>query len=199
MTTRERKETRIAKRLEWAQSRARKATAAADTAHTIGKRFEFGQPILIGHHSEARARRDQERMHSLAGRAVESSKMADHHAARAEGIQHQLDTSIFSDDVDAPEALARRIAGLEAKRDRMKSVNKEIKRGAGWATRLADAGAPLTTSEVAHLANNARFAPGATTGNADPGFQKYEITNLGGNINRLRKRLAALTTAKETL
>lgn len=192
MTRRERKEAKLGRRLDWAASRDRKANAAADTASAISQRFEFGQPILVGHHSERKARRDQERMQNLAGRAVESHQMAEKHRSAAAGLQHQLDTSIFSDDPDAPEALARRIADLEAKRDRMKAVNKEIKRGEGWAKRLAAAGAPLTDAEIKHLANNQRFAPGASTGNADPGFQRYEITNLGGNINRLKKRLAGL-------
>jgi hypothetical protein len=45
---------------------ARKANAEAarrlDTAHEIGSHIPFGQPIMVGHHSEKRHRGDIERI-----------------------------------------------------------------------------------------------------------------------------------------
>lgn len=132
MTRRERKEARLARREEWAEGRDRKAAASFGRASAIADNIPLGQPILVGHHSERRARRDQERIHAGLSAGVESSRMADYHRQVADGIQHQLDTSIFTDDPDAPERLRERIAGLEEDRRRMKEINKQIRRGAGW-------------------------------------------------------------------
>ncbi|MFE5866838.1 DUF3560 domain-containing protein [Streptomyces virginiae] len=56
------REERAEDRAERFSDRAGRAVVSADarraTADRISKRFEFGQPILVGHHSEGRARRD---------------------------------------------------------------------------------------------------------------------------------------------
>jgi len=46
----------------------------------------LGQPILVGHHSERRARRDAERIDNGIRRMVEEHELADHHRAVAAGI-----------------------------------------------------------------------------------------------------------------
>src|SRR5690606_15904445 len=61
-TRRERLEAKLEKRQEWAASRDAKATQHLERSDAIAERFELGQPILVGHHSEGRARRDQQRM-----------------------------------------------------------------------------------------------------------------------------------------
>lgn len=186
MTRRERKEARMARRLEWAASRDKKAAAGFRRAALIADNIPLGQPILVGHHSEGRARRDQARIEAGMRAGVESTDMAAHHRSKADGLQHQLDHSIFTDDPDAPERLRERIAELEAKRDRMKRINAEIKKGASWEARLTAAGAPLTDDEKRMLLDVARFQPfyGCK-------FPPYAFTNLGGNIRRLKGRLPA--------
>ena len=62
MTRRERKERRLARRLEWAQSRDQKAATAFEGVRRIADNIPLGQPILVGHHSEKRARKDQARI-----------------------------------------------------------------------------------------------------------------------------------------
>ncbi|MFE9406787.1 DUF3560 domain-containing protein [Streptomyces sp. NPDC006530] len=60
------REERAADRVDRFSDRAGRATVSADArraaADQLSKRFEFGQPILIGHHSEGRARRDAARI-----------------------------------------------------------------------------------------------------------------------------------------
>ncbi|QIP74680.1 DUF3560 domain-containing protein [Streptomyces sp. VN1] len=60
------REERAAERAERYSDRAGRAVASADAkraaADQLSKRFEFGQPILVGHHSEGRARRDAARI-----------------------------------------------------------------------------------------------------------------------------------------
>ena len=71
MTRRERLERKLEKRLEWAEGRNRKANAAFDAAHRAVAGIPFGQPILVGHHSERRHRRDLARHDSAMSRGCE--------------------------------------------------------------------------------------------------------------------------------
>jgi hypothetical protein len=191
MTRRERKEARLARRLEWAEGRDKRAAQGFNRARSIADGIPFGQPILVGHHSEGRARRDQARIESGMRAGVESQQMAAHHRSKADGLQHQLDTSIFSDDPDAPERLRERIAGLEAEQDRMKKINRICRKGAGWEARLAEAGIVMTEQEQKVLADVARFQPYYIK-NGCPTFPPYALSNLGGNIRRLKDRLAQI-------
>lgn len=188
MTRRERMEARKERRLEWATSRDRKAQAGFNRARIIADGIPLGQPILVGHHSETRARRDQERIHSGMRQGVESSDMAAHHRSKADGIEHQLSRSIFSDDPDATERLEDRIASLETKREARKAVNKIVHRAP------KDQWTPAKETEL--------LALGLTQPQAEKlfvpdfmgcvGFPAYSLTNLGANIRRLKERLVSI-------
>jgi len=185
MTTRERKERRIEQRGEWADRRRAESDAAFQRARDIGDSIPLGQPILVGHHSEKHHRAEIARMDGAMRRGVENSRMVEHHAERAEGIQHQLDTSIYSDDPDALEALDAKIAGLEAQRDRMKAINKEIRKGAGWNDRLT-----LSDDEKTDLETSAKYS-------GTVGYPAYALTNIGATIRTAQKRKADISARHE--
>lgn len=119
MTTRERRERRAERRRDWAEGREAKADAAHQAAHDATAAIPFGQPILVGHHSESKHRRAVQRGQRQASKAVEHSDMAQRHRQAAETIERQLDQSIYDDDPDAIERLSARIerAGRKASRD----------------------------------------------------------------------------------
>jgi hypothetical protein len=118
-------------------------------------------------------------------RGVESSKMADHHRSAAAGIEAALDSSIFSDDENAVEALTARIAEREAERERMKLVNK-LYRG----KKAAELDAIL--GEGAYLKLREKLeAPDVMSWCRVP-YPAYELSNLGGRITADRKRLEAI-------
>ena len=52
MTTRERRLAKAERLRGWAGSRESKAEAAFSSVQTIADGIHFGQPILVGHHSE---------------------------------------------------------------------------------------------------------------------------------------------------
>jgi len=185
MTRRERMERRLERRLDWAASRDSKAATAFDKAHRIADQIPLGQPILVGHHSEAHARRDVDRIHSGMSQGVESSRMAEHHRSKAAGIADQLDRSIFSDDPDAPERLRERIAELEAQRDTRKRANAAYKRGGIQAVR-AEVGDKIALDG----ARTMQLCPWEKVP-----FPPYSISNLGANIRRLRERLSQVERA----
>jgi uncharacterized small protein (DUF1192 family) len=91
-------------------------------------------------------------------------------AARADGIEAAADGAIYSDDPDAIEALEKRIAGLEAERDRIKARNAAYRKD--------------------HKAELAALTPYGR--NQAMPYPAYVLTNLSGNIGRQRKRLAQL-------
>lgn len=66
-----------------AGSAAQSSQAARDTSDRIGERFWMGQPILVGHHSERGARRDQERMHNAMRKSITEGERAGYWASRA--------------------------------------------------------------------------------------------------------------------
>lgn len=186
MTRREKLESKLEKRREWAASRQQKAEAASNRAQSISERFAFGQPILIGHHSQRRAENDQKRMHNAMTSSVQNADMAEHHASKAVGLQDMLDKSIFSDDDDAIERLEERIAELQEKQDAMVAINKICRN-------------KKTTEEekIAILKGNyKKFSDDAIHkllhpqySYEKPGFPSYALTNNNGNINRLKKRI----------
>ena len=89
MNTRERLENRLRKRAEWAESRRDKAAQSFARAEKLSERFAGGQPILVGHHSEGRARRDQQRIENGMRDGVENMRAADRHEERAGPAQRR--------------------------------------------------------------------------------------------------------------
>lgn len=179
MTRRERLESKLAKRAEWAGKAEQRADASFDRVHKLADSIPLGQPILVGHHSEGHARRDAERITSGMSKGCAEAKLADHHRSKADGLERQLDTCVFSDDPDAIEAIEARIAENEAKRERMKRVNQLYRKGD--AEGLAALGLDLEKlrAKVASIGYSWVKAP----------YESWELSNLGGRITSDRKRL----------
>jgi len=180
MTRRERKEKKIKKREEWADKREKKSNKAFESAHDMANQIPLGQPILIGHHSEKRARRDQERIHNNMKKCVDNSDMADLHREKAEGLRRQLDNTIFSDDLNAIERLQEKVNTLEKKRDRLKEIKKALTKGINI---------KLTEAEKKHLEGNKRCW-------GDYNIMPYELTNLGATIRTAKKRIEKISAQK---
>lgn len=112
-TRRERLERKIEKRAEWAEKAEARSTQRYNAARAATEHIPFGQPILVGHHSEGRHRAAIKRSDTNMRKACEESTLAKHHESKAEGLARQLDRSIFSDDENAIEAIEVRIAEHE--------------------------------------------------------------------------------------
>jgi len=187
MTYRERRERRADRLRGWAEKREARSRKAFDGARILADSIPFGQPILVGHHSERHARRDQDRIHSGMTRGIEHQDKAREMSSKAAEIDRQAEVAIYSDDVDAVERLREKIAGLEAKRARIKVVNALVRK-----VGLAAAGDQLTAEERAELLQLVRIVPYHHC--ETRGFPAYALTNLGGNISRLKARLVDLET-----
>lgn len=145
MGRRERMERRLEQRREWADKASERSAQHFDTAHDMGDRIPFGQPILVGHHSERADRRYRGRIDSHMDHAVEERHKAEHHAEVADTLEKRLDSVIFSDDDDAIEQLQVRIADTQAKADTLTGYNKAWRKHKSAAGMIA-AGIPETVA-----------------------------------------------------
>lgn len=68
----------------WAASAENKSNQYYKTSHAITENIPMGQPILVGHHSEGRHRRDLEKSWNAMGKSVEFSDKAESHESKAE-------------------------------------------------------------------------------------------------------------------
>jgi hypothetical protein len=94
------------------ERRTSDAEAAERGVHALTANIPLGQPILVGHHSERRARKDAERIESGLRKAVKMWDTADYWRRRAAGAVHHARYK------ERPDVRYRRIKGLEADRRR---------------------------------------------------------------------------------
>ena len=115
-------------------------------------------------------------------KAIDADKAADRLGRAADAVGS---AGISCDDPEAVTKLRDKLAGLEADRELMKGINKAWRSG-GWDG--VRASGLLSEERVAFLqAQDAK-----PWGGRGP-FPRYVLTNLGGNITRIRQRIAALT------
>lgn len=180
-------EARRARFAERAERKRAEAAAAAASASRIADAIPFGQPILVGHHSEKRHRRDVERIHSGMRKSIEASEQA----ARLEDKAENYGThSISSDDPGAAAKLEAELVGLESAQQTMKAANAAIRKhaAAGADAQLAALVALGLSEKNARSALEPDFA-------GRLGFPGYALTNNSANIRRVKARIAELQAA----
>lgn len=100
--------------------RADRAEAEAEAhgakADRISSGIPMGQPILIGHHSERRHRRDLDRIHTSTRRSIEADRTATQERRLAEGAQAQLERG------ESPVTRLRRLERNEAELRRLDRI-----------------------------------------------------------------------------
>ena len=182
MGRRERLLNRLEKRQEWSALAARRSSAALSQARDMASVIPFGQPILVGHHSEKSDRAYRGRIENKFRKGFELGKLAEHHEAKAAGIEPQLERSIFSDDDNAIEAIEARIEEHEAQRERMKKVNALYRKGDVEGLKLLGIDYEDLKAKLA--------AAGGYWGSAP--HLAYELSNLGARIQADKKRIAVI-------
>lgn len=104
----ERQEQRAERFEEYSDNRKADAEAAHRAVHAIADGIPFGQPILVGHHSEKHARRDAEKIENGMRKAVKMWETSTYWTQRAaSAIRHAKYKEL-------PAVRARRIKGLES-------------------------------------------------------------------------------------
>lgn len=166
-----------------------------DRARQMASVIPFGQPILVGHHSERRDRNFRNRIHDTYGRGFEAAKKADYYEQKAASVGKG---GISSDDPEAVVKLREKLANLENTQALYKAINAAHKKF------LKDP-ASLDKSDLSEASKD-------IIRNYQPRYSwephpiaPYQLTNNSAEIRRCKKRIeelgakAELTDASETI
>jgi len=117
-------------KLEKYQELSKKAQQESEAQYKRSKRISdlipMGQPVLVGHHSEKRHRKDIERIQNSFNKSVELQNKAEYYKSKAERILNP--TAISSDNPEAINLLKEKLNKLEAKRQKCKDYNKKARK-----------------------------------------------------------------------
>lgn len=180
--------TRKAARIERLRARAAKAKAASETAERAARErsemIPLGQPILVGHHSERRHRRD-------IGKIQHGYQVAAAEAARARRLEQRAATAeksraISSDDPEARPKIEQKISELEKFLRTVGRINQVVRahRKAPDRARAeleAMGFKPTTIHQALTPDQRGRL-----------GIPSYAVRNTQSEIRRLRYRLDRL-------
>ncbi len=155
-----------------ASKKVREGEGLLKRAGDIASFIPSGQPILIGHHSEGRHRRDLNRIHNWTKKGLDSIDMAKDLQSRADYAENN--DAILTDDPQAGEKLAAKIAKLEKQQAMMKEVNKRIRMGKGLGDLGISESGELKLKQPDFMGRN--------------GFPDYLLKNNNANIRRLKER-----------
>lgn len=178
-------EQRRAARLARLRKRADDAKARADAnllqARALSERIPFGQPILVGHHSQRRHERDIDRIQRGYQRSLAEQREAERlerRIARAESNR-----AISSDDPNAIEKLRAKLRPIERSLERMTAANAALRvRGGDPIARLVALG--FDEDKAAALLKP-DFA-------GRRGFAPYALKNARAEANRIKQRIEEL-------
>lgn len=190
-----RQERRRQRLLNMAERLEREGNAAYKHARSLADCIPLGQPILVGHHSERRHRRDLARIESGYTRAFANQKRAERLRARAAGVGSG---GVSSDDPEAVVKLREKLEGLKSRHAFMVAANKVVR--AFWKAGVRDeAAGELWTRYLIKLREiEPRISESNAKGLLQPdccgriGFADFEIRNSGANIKRVEGRVAEL-------
>jgi hypothetical protein len=191
-------EQKKAARIEKQRGRAAKLRAEADDAQTkaraIGDMIPMGQPILVGHHSEGRHRRDIGKIDKAMRKSVELTREADTLERRASRAEKS--TAVSSDDPEAIPKLRSKLADLDKDRERMRAANAAIRSGGDIAGRLKALGFSDKAAEEIQKPD-----PMGRVGFPAYAFQNAstERARIAARIADLEKRAAAPPRSAETI
>lgn len=159
----------------------REGAAAIDSGMTRLRAIPFGQPILVGHHSERRDRNYRRKAVGAVDRGIALQKEGAEASARAAAVGTG---GISSDDPDAVKKLKHQLAELERKQADMVKTNALV--------RKKDIAGLLAMGHHATTVN--RWVGSPIYGDKFAAYT-YELSNNSANIRRIKERIKYLTKA----
>ena len=161
-----------------------KALARLDQARKMADIIPFGQPILVGHHSEHRDRRYRARIHDTFGNGFKLLDKADYYQGRAERVSN----AISADDPEALKKLKEKLEGLKKSQEMMKAANAVIRKFQTPEERKAGLERIGFTRDQAEKV----LKPDVM---GTVGFPSYALSNNNANIRRIEERIKGLEKA----
>lgn len=118
----DRRQRRIERYERLAEKNREQSESRYEQAGRIQSFIPLGQPILVGHHSEKRHRRDLEKIDNHYRKSYECQKKAEYYEQRAHAAERN--TAIFADDPEALDKLQNKLTKLRETQEFMKNVNR---------------------------------------------------------------------------
>lgn len=188
-------QSKVERRLERLRASAEKTRkeASATIAHAreMASVIPFGQPILIGHHSEKRDRRYRARIENTYRRGFESLQRAKDKDQRADAAAKN--DAISSDDPAAVLKLKEKLAKLEARQELMKAINKIVRK---YKTPTEAALKAMELLGIPEAKAKGFFTPDFA---GRLGVPSFELSNNNANMRRIRKRIAELERRQQVV
>lgn len=180
----EKKLAKIERYKELSEKAEQKSNSLYREAKSMASVIPFGQPILVGHHSEKSDRNYRGRINNKFEKSFEEQSKADYYKEKAKTVENN--NSISSDDPEAVTKLKEKINSLEKNQQLMKDANKIIKNkklsSEEKSKKLIELGFNYTQSYKLQSPDYAgRF-----------GFPAYSLSNNNANIRSAKIRLANL-------
>jgi hypothetical protein len=180
-------------KIERARELAVKAEKESDSrykaASQISSYIPFGQPILVGHHSEGRHRRDLNRIDTNMRKSIEADDKAKYYADKAERLESSH--VISSDDPEALVKLTEKLQRMERNQELMKACNKIIKsKKLSEIQKVEEMQQQGLTEQQAIKMLQPDFC-------GRIGFASYALTNNNANMNTVKMRIAQLQKRNE--
>lgn len=152
-------------------------------ASQISSFIPFGQPILVGHHSENRHRRDLGRINNYTRKSIEESDKSAYYANKAQNTENSK--VISSDDPEAVIKLKAKLNKLQRIQDAMKKINAEYRKCKGDVDKMdisEEAKTNLKRAKENYRYDISRFKP----------FESYKLSNNNQNMSTIKKRIKIL-------
>jgi hypothetical protein len=183
----ERKENRINRFEERAAKAMNEADAQQERAESLARQIPFGQPVLVGHHSEARHRKDLERIRNGFEKSFENGKKAAYYQDKAETAASNR--SISGDNPEAVNLYREKLEKLEAAQEEMKAINKAFSKGGDALKALG-----LDDAEISKIKKNVESAPTF----AKMPYPSWALSNNNAEIHRVKEKIEALEKLDKT-
>lgn len=190
MTREEKRQRRVERYERLAEKAQQESNTAFEKSHKMSEIIPFGQPILVGHHSERRDRRYREKIDNTMRKSVQLDEKAEYYKSKAEAAANN--TSIYLEDEDAVERLTEKLEGLKRSQEIMKAVNKIVRDKKKTREEKIEAIKANGLSE--------RQAEEVMTPNCMGyiGFASFSLTNNNANIHRVEDQLKRAIALRET-
>ncbi len=181
-TYEEKQEAKRERLLDRAEKARKKSAQLYDTAHNMADQIPFGQPILVGHHSEGRDRRFRGKITSTFEKSFSEMDKAEYYERKAGKVGS---AGISSDDPEAVQKLKAQLASAKQNHEAMKAANAIIRKWPDAETRVA---------ELVKLGFSDAIAQEITAPNrfGGMGFASFSLQNNSANMRRLAERIEAL-------
>jgi len=177
-------------RIDYYREKAEKARQESESqykkSHDMLKNIPLGQPMMPDHYSYKSDKNYRNRAAKAMDNSIEAQKKAEYYEQKAKAAENN--NAISSDDPEAVTKLKEKLEKLQNFQNRMKTVNAYYRKNG---TMKGFEG--ISDEKAAEIDEGVKNSYSWITAPYAP----YELSNNNAEINRLKKRIAALESRKE--